>query len=156
VTPLDADGQERNPRLDAAKRDATFESSVNAALPPLRARLRWMHRARLTCAVLLALAALSHALQAALGARDIHRHELFVGINGVLALLIVTRPRWSLWPLAVLTVQQIQSHGTALVRSIQNPSAAFDWTSLAVLAFFPMLIALLAIEWRLSDPHGAE
>lgn len=110
-----------------------------------------MRRARLTCAVLLAFAALSHALQAALGAGEIPRHELFVGINGVLALLVATRPRWALGPLAVLTVQQIYSHGSALVRSIQTPSAAFDWTSLAVLAFFPMLIALLAVEWRVSD-----
>ena len=107
-----------------------------------------MRRARLAGALLLAVAALSHALQAAFGSGDVSRHALFVAINLLLALLVATRPRWSVVPLAILTLQQFHSHGTALVRSLQASSATFDWTSLAVLIFFPLLVALLAWEWR--------
>ena len=97
---------------------------------------------------MLTITAVHHALEASRGEGDVLRHELFVGIDALLALLLVARPRWSLVPTAVLAVQQGQSHGSELLRSIRDPLLPFDWASLAALAFFPALLAVIVIEAR--------
>ena len=103
--------------------------------------------ARLTSASLLALAALNHARLALGGGAHGLRHGLFVGLNLTLATLLVLRPRWALPAAALLSAQQLWSHGTDLVDSIRDPGP-FDWASVLVLAFFPALITLLVVERR--------
>ena len=115
----------------------------------LTARL-WTYWARVASASLLAVTALNHALKAP-GADDAPRHAWFVVINVALALLLLLRPRWALVPTTLLTVQQLQSHGTELFRSLRDPSLAFDWASLGVLLFFPLLLLVLVIERRSSS-----
>lgn len=104
-------------------------------------------RARLAFAVLLAITALNHGRLAAAGGDHVTRHEVFVGLNLALAWLLVARPRWALLPAALLSVQQLYSHGSDLVRSVHEPGP-FDWASVGVLVFFPALLTLLVVERR--------
>ena len=85
---------------------------------------RFTRIGRWTGAALLTATAANHARLAAMGAGDVARHELFVGLNLGLALLLVLRPRWALAPGAV------------------------DWASAGVLVFFPVLLTLLVVERR--------
>jgi hypothetical protein len=106
--------------------------------------------ARLTCAGLLAITAVNHARLAAHGAGNVMRHELFVGLNLALAALLVTRPRWALVPTALLSMQQVSSHGSDLLASMRGPGP-LDWASAGVLVFFPALLTLLVVERRTAD-----
>jgi hypothetical protein len=109
--------------------------------------------ARLICAGLLALTALNHArLTFASGAHAM-RHSVFVGLNLGLAALLVLRPRWALPAAALLSVQQLWSHGSDLVDSIRDPGP-FDWASVLVLAFFPALLTLLVVERRTAGTQA--
>ena len=82
-----------------------------------------------------------------MGAGDVARHEIFVGLDLALAVLLVVRPRWALAPTAMLTAQQIWSHGSNLLDSTQGPGP-FDAVSALVVVFFPALLALLVVERR--------
>ena len=117
------------------------------AAPPARQRITLALR---VCAALLALTAVNHARLAAEGLGNVTRHEVFVGLNSALALLLVLRSRWALVPTVLLSLQQLSSHGSELVHSIHGPEA-FDWASVGVLLFFPALIALLVVERRTAD-----
>ena len=101
--------------------------------------------ARIVSAVLLALAAVHHVMQAVAGEGSVARHWLFVPINAGLAALLVWKPRWAFWPALALTVQQMWSHGLDLSRSFLG-TAPLDWVSLAVCLFFPTLVTILFIE----------
>ena len=105
---------------------------------------------RKVCAGLLAVTAVNHARLAAAGAGVVWRHELFVGLNLALAALLVTRPRWALVPAALLSAQQLYSHGSDLVHSVRGPEP-FDWASVGVLVFFLALLTLLVVERRTAD-----
>lgn len=114
---------------------------------------------RLVFAGLLAITALNHARLAAGGAGNVARHELFVGLNLVLAALLVARPRWALVPAALLSAQQLYSHGSDLIASMREPGP-LDWASVGVLVFFPALLTLLVVERRRTAhtperPRGA-
>ena len=115
-------------------------------------------RARLVFAALLAITALNHGRLAAAGGANVTRHGVFVGLNLALAWLLVARPRWALLPAALLSVQQLYSHGSDLVRSTREPGP-FDWASVGVLVFFPALLTLLVVERRTAStpelPRGA-
>jgi hypothetical protein len=104
-------------------------------------------RARVLFAALLAVTAANHARLAMAGAGNVMRHEVFVGLNLALALLLVARPRWALLPAALLSVQQLYSHGSDLLASVHEPGP-FDWASVGVLVFFPALLTLLVVERR--------
>ena len=104
-------------------------------------------RARLVLAALMAIAAVNHGRLAAAGGPDVTRHEVFVGLNLALAWLLAARPRWALLPAALLSIQQLYSHGADLLRSIHEPGP-FDWASVGVLVFFPALLTLLVCERR--------
>jgi hypothetical protein len=103
--------------------------------------------ARLASCALLAVAALSHARLAALGGAHVLRHELFVGLDLALVALLVLRPRWALIPTALLSLQQLWSHGSDLVDSLRGQGPV-DWASALVLVFFPALLTLLVVERR--------
>lgn len=108
----------------------------------------WLRPALIACAILLFISAANHARLAALGEASVQRHQVFVGINAGLALLLLARPRWALLPTIALTVQQMNGHGRDLLASIKAPSLPFDWASLGVVLFFPALIALLVVARR--------
>lgn len=127
-------------------------------MPPLApstlpAPPRWLRPALIACALLLFISAANHERLAALGEASVQRHQVFVGINAALALLLLARPRWALLPTIALTLQQMNGHGRDLLASIKAPSLPFDWASLGVLLFFPVLIALLVVELR--SPRSA-
>lgn len=103
--------------------------------------------ARLAGVAAIIVAAANHGRLAAVGAGDVTRHEIFVGLDLALAVLLVVRPRWALAPTAVLTAQQIWSHGSDLLDSMQGPGP-FDAVSALVVVFFPALLALLVVERR--------
>ena len=107
-------------------------------------------RLRLVFAALLAITALNHARLAATGSANATRHAIFVGLNLGLAWLLVARPRWALVPAALLSVQQLYSHGSDLVASLRHlhEPEPFDWASVGVLVFFPALLTLLFVERR--------
>ncbi len=107
----------------------------------------FFRRARLVFAALVAITAANHARLAAAGAGNVMRHEVFVGLNLALASLLVARPRWALLPAALLSVQQLYSHGSDLLASLHEPGP-FDWASVGVLVFFPALVMLLVVERR--------
>jgi len=110
-------------------------------------RLRQIRLVFAVFAGLLAITALNHARLAAAGAGNVPRHELFVGLNLALAALLVTRPRWALLPAALLSVQQLYSHGSDLIASVREPGP-LDWASVGVVVFFPALLTLLVYERR--------
>ena len=91
-----------------------------------------------------------HAWLAIEGDPSVARHEVFVAINLGLAILLARWPRQALYGAALLSIQQMYSHGSALVASIRGPGP-FDFSSLAVCLFFPTLIALLVTERRYSN-----
>lgn len=103
--------------------------------------------ARLICAGLLALTALNHARLASAAGAHALRHGLFVGLNLALATLLVFLPRWALPATALLSIQQLWSHGADLADSIRDPGP-LDWASVLVLVFFPALLTLLVVERR--------
>jgi hypothetical protein len=110
--------------------------------PPNRFRI-----VRAIAAALLAVSAIRHTWLALHGDESVPRHWLFVGINVGLAILLVRSRRWALPATLLLSIQQMWSHGTELVRSIHGPGP-FDWSSLGVCVFFPVLIVVLALERR--------
>ena len=110
----------------------------------------WMRRARLACAALLVFTAVNHGRLAAAGAGDVARHQLFVAVNLGLAAFLALRPRWALAPAALLSVQQLWSHGSDLLESARGPGPV-DGSSALVLVFFPALLTLLVVERRTAD-----
>jgi hypothetical protein len=102
---------------------------------------------RVVCAIAMAVTACFHVVQAIQGNPSVVRHWVFVGINLVLAALLVWKHRWAFVPTLVLTVQQLWSHGQLLSDSFLGTSS-LDWVSLAVCLFFPTLATILFIERR--------
>ena len=103
--------------------------------------------ARFVAALFLGVSAIRHIVLAIQGDASVARHWLFVAINLGLAILLVRWPKTALYATAILSVQQLYSHGTELVKSIEGPGP-FDYASLGVCLFFPALIVLLVMENR--------
>ena len=76
------------------------------------------------------------------------RHVLFVGINLTCALGLLVRPLVFIPAFAVLTAQQLWSHGGHAWR-MHVEQGAIDFPSLAVLAVMPATLILLILDaWR--------
>jgi hypothetical protein len=93
------------------------------------------------CALVHVFAALNHAMLALRGEGDVSRHWAFVGINLVASAIVARAPRWAVWPMIVLALQQTWSHGNDLVRDGDLPS-------IGVLVFFPIVLTALVVERR--------
>jgi hypothetical protein len=93
------------------------------------------------CAVAFVLGAVNHAVLAARGEGDVARHSAFVVVNLIAAALVAIAPRWAIWPMSVLALQQAWNHGNDLVREGDLPS-------LGVLVFFPIVLTALVVERR--------
>lgn len=102
---------------------------------------------RRLCALPLVVASVNHGAKVLAHDGPTLRHAAFVVINAVAAGLVVFAPRRALLPLALLTVQQLYSHGTDLVISVRG-SGPFDVASLGVVLFFPILLSALVVERR--------
>ena len=72
-------------------------------------------------------------------------HAAFVVIDPVTAYLLLRRPDWFTYAFAVLTAQQIYSHGTeALIAWRAN--AVVDYVSLFIVVFMPALFVLIVYD----------
>jgi len=72
-------------------------------------------------------------------------HAAFVVIDPVAAYLLLRRPDWFPYAFAVLTIQQIYSHGTEAMAAWRIMSA-IDYVSLFIIVFMPSLLALLIYD----------
>jgi hypothetical protein len=98
-------------------------------------------------AAIFAASAVFHAVQAILGHGVVLRHAVFVGIDGVAAWLLVTRPPGTAIVFALLTGQQIASHGGDLVRGWKN-DGRIDPIDVGVLVVMPATLAALVVDAR--------
>jgi len=71
------------------------------------------------------------------------RHALFVGINLFFAFAFLTRARWLPVPFAVLSVQQLWSHGRSFLAA--GAAGHLDAQSLAVLVTLPVLAVVVGM-----------
>ena len=81
------------------------------------------------------------------------RHVLFIGIDLSLAVLFVRRPRWLVWPYAILTIQVLNGHGRgAWVLWVEHGQT--DWISIAASLAAPLILLLLFIDrrWQGASP----
>jgi hypothetical protein len=74
------------------------------------------------------------------------RHGSFLLINGCLSLLFWRDPAWLKWPLLLLTLQQLWSHGADLVHALQESPPRWDLRSLLMLALLPLLWAFVVVR----------
>lgn len=121
------------------------EVKSSGKVPPTGIAKR-LRVALLVCALLLAFTAVNHARLALLCQGVVWRHGLFAALDLVAAALVASGWRHAVFPLAALAIQQTYSHGSDLVGSIGAPP--FDWTSLGVVLFFPLLVTLLVVARR--------
>jgi hypothetical protein len=77
----------------------------------------------------------------------IWRHALFIGVNLLCAALVLRRPPWFVFAVAALTLQQLQSHGSHLMR-LWAAEGRIHWLSLAPITLLPVTLALLIQERR--------
>ena len=72
-------------------------------------------------------------------------HAAFVVIDPVTAYLLLRRPDWFTYAFAVLTVQQIYSHGMAALITWRATSI-IDYASLFIVVFMPALFVLVVYD----------
>ena len=73
-------------------------------------------------------------------------HGIFVVINVLTAAGMWLRPRWFVFPFAVLAVQQLISHGDWALAAWK--AGWFDWRSWGVLVTMPPMLLLLVRDAR--------
>ena len=73
------------------------------------------------------------------------RHALFVVINGISIYGILKRPKWFIWFVGLLTLQQWYSHGSYAVELWQT-AHQIHWISLGVIVLLPILFILLIFD----------
>jgi hypothetical protein len=98
-------------------------------------------------AVVFAAAAVFHGVEAALGHGVVARHALFVAVDAVVAGLLLARPPGTAIVFALLTGQQIVSHGGDLLRAWQIEHRV-DPTDVGVLLVMPLTLAALVVDAR--------
>ena len=72
-------------------------------------------------------------------------HAAFVVIDPVTAYLLLRRPDWFSYAFAVLTFQQIYSHGMEALTAWRATSA-IDYVSLFIVVFMPSLLVLVIYD----------
>ena len=72
-------------------------------------------------------------------------HAAFVVIDPVMAFLLLRRPDWFPYAFAVLTIQQIYSHGMEAL-TVWREMLAIDYISLFIILFMPSLLVLLVYD----------
>lgn len=74
------------------------------------------------------------------------RHLLFVLIDIACAIGLWVRPRWFVWPFALLFLQQCSSHGVAFARGIAQGEVR--WLDGGVVLFLLITLIGLVLERR--------
>ena len=72
-------------------------------------------------------------------------HGAFVVVDPVTAFLLLRRPNWFPYAFAVLTVQQVYSHGMDALNAWRD-TGSVDFVSLFIVIFMPALLALLIYD----------
>jgi hypothetical protein len=73
------------------------------------------------------------------------RHCIFVFINIISIYGVIKRPKWFIWFVILLTVQQWYSHGGYALHIWQTESK-IHWISIADIILLPLLVTLLIFE----------
>jgi len=110
-----------------------------------------MKHARLVFGVLTGLCLVTvifHLVAIAESSGDAPRHALFAALNVALAAALWARPRWLVWPLGALVVQQLWSHGHDLASACAR--GEIDWVSIGVLVVMPLMLVLVWHDRRLT------
>jgi hypothetical protein len=81
-------------------------------------------------------------------------HGAFVVIDPVTAYLLLRRPDWFLYAFALLTIQQIYSHGTEALTAWRAASA-IDYVSLFIIVFMPSLFVLVVYDALLRKSRAS-
>jgi hypothetical protein len=76
------------------------------------------------------------------------RHSLFIGINIICIYGLLKRPNWFVWFWAILTLQQLYSHGSHFLRLLSENK--FTWIDFGVLVLMPAIFVLLLIDKKLT------
>lgn len=69
------------------------------------------------------------------------RHAVFVVVNAFFALCFATRRPWLVWPFAVLTLQQLWSHGGDVIRSLPRADVQSVVALVGLAAIWVVVIA---------------
>ena len=73
------------------------------------------------------------------------RHLMFIGINITFAALFIHRPRWLVWPMALLTIQILSGHGVDAWHAwVDRHEIA--WIHVATALFSVGALALLCVN----------
>jgi hypothetical protein len=75
------------------------------------------------------------------------RHTLFVGINALCIYGFLKRPVWFMYAFFVLLVQQLNSHGSALV-SYWEENHLVSWIDFSVVLSTPLMFLMLVYDWQ--------
>ncbi len=75
------------------------------------------------------------------------RHVAFIGLNVVFSQLFVWRPRWLVWPYALMTLQILNGHGRGAWR-LWQVQRRVDWISVALVMGAVALLFFLTMHWR--------
>ncbi len=71
-------------------------------------------------------------------------HALFVGLDGVLAVLMIRRPFWLAYLFPLFAAEQLYAHGGLLVQSVK--AGHFDAVSFFIVIFMPLTAVLLLVD----------
>ena len=72
-------------------------------------------------------------------------HGIFVAIDPLAAMMLLRRPPWFPYAFAVLTVQQIYSHGLEALTAWRD-AARIDVISIFIVVAMPILLVLLVYD----------
>jgi len=103
-----------------------------------------------TVGLFFGLAALYHlavVVRPSLGDGSALRHGVFVAVDALVALGLFARPPLFFWFFTALSLQQLQSHGGALLHE-WAVTHRIDWQSVLVLLVVPLTWTLLLHEYR--------
>lgn len=70
-------------------------------------------------------------------------HALFVGLDAILAVLMIRRPFWLVYLFPLFAAEQLYAHGGLLVQSVK--AGRFDAVSCFIVIFMPLTAVLLFV-----------
>ncbi len=73
------------------------------------------------------------------------RHAIFIVINIIFIYGVLKRPKWFIWFVLVLTLQQWYSHGSYAIELWQQQHI-IHWISVADILLLPLLLILLIVD----------
>jgi hypothetical protein len=82
------------------------------------------------------------------------RHAIFVLVNCICIYGLLKRPYWFIWFTALLTLQQLYSHGSYAFKVWQQHNV-IDWISIGIVILLPVLLILLIFEKTKHSSNGA-